>query len=107
MSANKEFNLLWWVIPGALAGMPMPYIHPDRRMNGGGALEAHVDDLPELYLAGIRAGDLITEFNGVAVRTTGEFNRLIRAAKPRTKATITFYRGNVLQKVELTLGYRT
>lgn len=55
MSANKEFNLLWWVIPGALAGMPMPYIHPDRRMNGGGALEAHVDDLPELHLAGIRA----------------------------------------------------
>jgi PDZ domain-containing secreted protein len=58
-------------------------------------------------LAGLRAGDLITEFNGVAVRTTGEFNRLIRAAKPRSKVTVTFYRGNVLQKVELTLGYRT
>lgn len=58
-------------------------------------------------LAGIRAGDLITEFNGVAVRTTGEFNRLIRAAKPRSKVTVTFYRGNVQQKVELTLGYRT
>lgn len=58
-------------------------------------------------LAGIRAGDLITEFNGVAVRTSGEFNRLIRAAAPRSKVTITLYRGNEQIKVELTLGHRT
>ncbi len=58
-------------------------------------------------LGGIREGDLITEFNGVAVRTPGEFNRLIRAAKPRSKVTVTFYRGAVLQKIELTLGHRT
>jgi hypothetical protein len=58
-------------------------------------------------LAGIRAGDLITEFNGVAVRTTGEFNRLIRAAKPRNKVTVTLYRGKLEQKIDLILGYRT
>src|SRR5439155_4977641 len=38
--ANKNgiegAGLLWWVIPGALAGMPMPFIHPERRMNMGG-----------------------------------------------------------------------
>lgn len=48
-------NLLWWVIPGVLAGMPMPFIDPERRMNGGGTLEAHVDELDQLHRAGIRA----------------------------------------------------
>jgi atypical dual specificity phosphatase len=48
-------NLLWWVIPGALAGMPMPFIHPERRLSMGGPLTAHEDELPDLYEAGIRA----------------------------------------------------
>jgi len=48
-------NLLWWVIPGVLAGMPMPFIAPERRMNGGGTLEAHVGELDQLHRAGIRA----------------------------------------------------
>lgn len=47
-------HLLWWVIPGTLAGMPMPFVHPDRRMNQGGALEDYADDLPTLYNASIR-----------------------------------------------------
>lgn len=46
---------LWWVIPQGLAGMPMPYIHPERRMNLGGALGDYDDDLPGLHAAGIRA----------------------------------------------------
>jgi CheY-like chemotaxis protein len=50
-----ETNLLWWVIPAALAGMPMPWIHPDRRFNGGGPLNAYEDELSSLYAAGIRA----------------------------------------------------
>jgi len=48
-------HLLWWVMPGVLAGMPMPYIHPERRMNHGGALASYDDELPQLYAAGIRA----------------------------------------------------
>ena len=55
MSAEKQFNLLWWVIPGVLAGMPMPFIDPERRMAGFGELEAHVDDLQQLHRAGVRA----------------------------------------------------
>jgi CheY-like chemotaxis protein len=50
-----ENNLLWWVIPGALAGMPIPFIHPERRLNMGGPLTAYVDELPALHTAGIRA----------------------------------------------------
>jgi protein-tyrosine phosphatase len=47
--------LLYWVVPGELAGMPMPLVHPNRRLNCGGALEDYEDELPELYRAGIRA----------------------------------------------------
>ena len=50
-----KISLLWWVIPGALAGMPMPFIHPERRLNGGGPLTAYEDELQVLYTAGIRA----------------------------------------------------
>jgi len=46
--------MLWWVIPGVLAGMPMPFIHPDRRMAGGGDLTAFDDELPTLHSLGIR-----------------------------------------------------
>jgi protein-tyrosine phosphatase/CheY-like chemotaxis protein len=48
-------SLLWWVIPGALAGMPMPFVHPERRLNSGGPLDAYEDELPALYAAGVRA----------------------------------------------------
>jgi len=57
-------------------------------------------------LGGLREGDVITEFNGSKIRTPEEFNRRVRNTKPRSKATITFYRGNVEQKAELILGYR-
>src|SRR6267378_4347141 len=42
-------------IPGALAGMPMPCIRPERRLNMGGALTAYDDELLALYTAGVRA----------------------------------------------------
>ena len=34
--------------------MPMPFIHPDRRMNRSGGLEDYSDDLRILYFSGIR-----------------------------------------------------
>ncbi|MBI3414395.1 MAG: dual specificity protein phosphatase family protein [Verrucomicrobia bacterium] len=55
MSGARTNNLLWWVIPDELAGMPMPFIHPDRRMRHGGELMAYDDDLSVLYAAGVRA----------------------------------------------------
>jgi atypical dual specificity phosphatase len=48
-------SLVWWVIPGALAGMPMPFIHPERRLNMGGPLTSYEDELPALYAVGVRA----------------------------------------------------
>jgi hypothetical protein len=55
MPSEPESNLLWWAIPNVLAGMPMPYVHLERRLNQGGPLSAYDDELPELYAAGIRA----------------------------------------------------
>lgn len=55
MSGMREKKFLWWVIPGVLAGMPMPFIHLERRLSSGGALTAYEDELPDLYSAGIRA----------------------------------------------------
>jgi protein-tyrosine phosphatase len=52
---EPQSNLLWWVIPDVLAGMPMPFIHIERRLNHGGPLAAYNDELPQLYAAGIRA----------------------------------------------------
>jgi atypical dual specificity phosphatase len=57
-------KLLWWVIPEELAGMPMPFIHPERRINGGGELYSSVDELPILHQAGIRAVVSLLNFNG-------------------------------------------
>jgi CheY-like chemotaxis protein len=53
--AAETANSLWWLIPGALAGMPIPFVHPERRLNMGGPLNAYDDELPVLYAAGIRA----------------------------------------------------
>jgi atypical dual specificity phosphatase len=47
-------TFLYWVIPDVLAGMSMPFIHPERRMRGGGALQQFEDELPILANAGIR-----------------------------------------------------
>lgn len=55
MAATQQNNLLWWVIPGVLAGMPMPFVHPERRLNPGGILSAYDDDLSLLFSAGVRA----------------------------------------------------
>lgn len=55
MSHADYHGLLWWLIPEVLAGMPMPYIDPARRLNGGGPLDAYEDELKVLHEAGIRA----------------------------------------------------
>ena len=55
MNRVEQSNLLWWLVPGVLAGMPMPFIHLERRLNRGGPLNAYDDELPLLYTAGVRA----------------------------------------------------
>lgn len=66
--------------------------------------ELHINGPAELF--GLRPGDVITEFNGLPVKTPNEFNRHIRAVKPGSKVIVTFYRGNTAQKVEVIMGHR-
>jgi serine protease Do len=66
--------------------------------------ELHVNGPAELF--GLRPGDVITEFDGLPVKTPNEFNRRIRAVKPSSKVKLTFYRGNTEQKIEVIIGHR-
>ncbi len=50
-----EHKNLWWAIAGVLAGMGQPYVDSQRRYDHGGALDAFLDELPQLYQAGVRA----------------------------------------------------
>lgn len=56
-------------------------------------------------LAGLLAGDIITEFDGHAVKTPQEFTRRIRATKPRTRVLVKFTRGPAEQVIELVVGH--
>jgi atypical dual specificity phosphatase len=55
VNTSSNNSPLWWLIPGVLAGMPMPFIHPERRLAGGGSLNEFPDELPMLHAEGIRA----------------------------------------------------
>ena len=48
-------NKLWWLQPGKLAGMSIPYLDAKRRLAGTGELADYDDDLPGLWLDGVRA----------------------------------------------------
>lgn len=75
--AFRKGSLLWWVIPGVLAGMPMPYVHPQRRLTQGGPLNAFPDELPELYASGIRAVvSLLNIPSGAAIYESAGFSYL-------------------------------
>ena len=52
---NYIDTMLWWPIPGELAGMPMPFLAPERRFCRNALPEAFDDDLPLLLQAGIRS----------------------------------------------------
>lgn len=69
-------------------------------------LEVHrlVDNSPA-DLVGLQQGDVITEFDKHTVRTPAELSRRIHNAKPRSKVKVKFYRGNIEQTVELTMGH--
>jgi atypical dual specificity phosphatase len=55
MSAPPDYTNLWWAIPGVIGGMGIPYLDAERRMAGGGALEAYKDELVLLHREDVRA----------------------------------------------------
>lgn len=55
MTRSHIRDLVWWVIPGVLGGMPMPFIVPERRLQTKAGLREFEDDLPVLYDGGVRS----------------------------------------------------
>ncbi|MEZ0390392.1 MAG: protein-tyrosine phosphatase family protein [Verrucomicrobium sp.] len=45
---------LWWAVPGVLAGMSMPHVHPLRPEAGAVPIDTFDDELPVLWRVGIR-----------------------------------------------------
>ena len=65
----------WWILPGVLGGMSVPFLHPERRLNLGGTIEAYQDDLPVLYREGVRTFVcLLNSPNDTAVFQTAGFD---------------------------------
>lgn len=56
--------------------------------------------------AGIEQGDVIVEFDGVAIDEPGAFANIVAARKPGVKVRLTLVRGRERRQVELTLGER-
>lgn len=48
-------NFIWWLEENRLGGMMLPMIDPIRRVNGRGQLTEFDDDLPDLYVLGVRS----------------------------------------------------
>ena len=63
-----------------------------------------VDNSPA-DLVGLEQGDVITEFDKHPVRTPEELSRRIRAATPRSKVLIRFYRAANEQTAEVLIGH--
>ena len=57
---------LWWALPGVLAGMSIPFLHPERPHTAEAALDAFEDELPAPRQAGIRAVVCLLNMPGVA-----------------------------------------
>jgi len=69
-----------------------------------GALIASVDPGGPADKAGLKAGDVVTKFNGKEIAATNDLPRLVAAAKPGEKATITVWRDGKEERLEVTPG---
>lgn len=54
--------------------------------------------------AGLRAGDIVTAFNGVPISNANDLTAQVRAVAGDSDATITFVRGDTTRTVDVTLG---
>jgi len=69
-----------------------------------GALVAEVQKGTPASAAGLESGDLITEVNGHAVRSSQELSNVIGLSAPKSKVNLTYYRGGKQLTTSLTLG---
>ena len=66
-SMNDDSALdLWWAVPGVLAGMSGPFLHPEQPHTPDAARDAFADELPALWQAGVRAVVCLLNMPGAA-----------------------------------------
>lgn len=73
---------------------------------GAGALVGEVTPNTPAAAAGLKEGDVITEFNGKKVTDDRHFRLLVAATPPKTKATVKFYRDGREKSATVTLAER-
>lgn len=54
--------------------------------------------------AGLKAGDIVTNFNGIPITNADDLTAQVRALQAGAKASVTFVRGSSTDKVSVTLG---
>ncbi|HTQ63941.1 MAG TPA: PDZ domain-containing protein [Puia sp.] len=107
---NENFDL---VVPPPGAPYPRPYafswnssgpkigIKAQDTENGKGVKVLDVDDESPAEKAGIKEGDIITQFDGKEVNGAGQLAELARAAKTKPSVKVKLNRGGKLQDVEV------
>jgi len=56
------------------------------------------------YIAGLRDGDIVTEFGGIPIRTTGELNMRIDRAQPDSMVKVVVMRGSERLEIPVKMG---
>ncbi|WP_246878276.1 S1C family serine protease [Microbacterium sp. BLY] len=69
-----------------------------------GAYIAEVTDGGAAAAAGLKAGDVVTSFNGVPISNATDLTAQVRAAAAGSKADVTYVRNGSQDEVEVTLG---
>jgi len=69
-----------------------------------GALVASVEDDGPAAKAGIKAGDVILQFNGQAIASSSQLPAQVADAKPGSKATLQISRGGKIRDIDVMLG---
>lgn len=76
----------------------------DAKSTVAGALIDKVTDNGAAQGAGLKAGDIVTEFNGVPITGANDLTAQVRALAAGATAKLTYTRGNDSQTAEVTLG---
>jgi serine protease Do len=71
-----------------------------------GVLIQNVDSNGPAEKAGLKAGDVITDFNGQQLQGTAQFRRMVRETPPGRNVQITYWRDGKSQTVSVELGSR-
>lgn len=79
---------------------------PDFSENPKGLRFADVREGSPAHKAGLRAGDILFEFDGKPVQNLYDFTYALRARKPGEKVTVKVYRGDEVLEIQVVLGER-